>query len=56
MTKIARLERKREQDNAVGERNDEKLTRVARATAKTGADVAGESVEVAQSATDTGPH
>ena len=26
MTKIARLERKREQDSAVGERNDEKLT------------------------------
>ena len=40
MTKIAHLERKREQDSAVAERNDEKLTRVARATAKAGADVA----------------
>ena len=44
MTKIAHLERKREQDSAVAERNDEKLTRVARATAKAGADVARESV------------
>ena len=52
MTKIAHLDRKREQDSAVGERNDEKLTRVARATAKAGADVARESVEVAQSATE----
>ena len=52
MTKIAHLERKREQDSAVAERNDEKLTRVARATAKAGADVARESVQVAQSATE----
>ena len=52
MTKIAHLDRKREQDSAVGERNDEKLTRVARATAKAGTDVARESVEVAQSATE----
>ena len=52
MTKIAHLERKREQDSAVAERNDEKLTRVARATAKAGADVARESVQLAQSATE----
>ena len=45
MTKIAHLERKREQDSAVAERNDEKLTRVARATAKAGADVARDSVQ-----------
>ena len=51
MTKIAHLDRKREQDSAVGERNDEKLTRVARAT-KAGTDVARESVELAQSATE----
>ena len=44
MTKIAHLKRKREQDSAVAERNDEKLTRVARATAKVGADVAREGV------------
>ena len=52
MTKIAHLERKREQDSAVAERNDEKLTRVARATAKAGADVARESVQVAQRTAD----
>jgi len=52
MTKIAHLQRKREQDSAVVERNDEKLTRVARATAKAGTDVARESVEVAQGATE----
>ena len=52
MTKIAHLERKREQDSAVAERNDEKLTRVARATAKAGTDVARESVEVAQRTAD----
>ena len=44
MTKIAHLERKREQDSAVAELNDERPTRVARATAKAGADVARESV------------
>ena len=52
MTKIAHLDRKREQDSAVAERNDEKLTRVARATAKAGTDVARESVEVAQRTAD----
>ena len=52
MTKIAHLDRKREQDSAVADRNDEKLTRVARATAKAGADVARESVQLAQNATE----
>ena len=52
MTKIAHLERKREQDSAVAERSDEKLTRVARATAKASADVARDSVQVAQSTAD----
>jgi hypothetical protein len=52
MTKIAHLERKREQDSAVAERNDEKLARVARATAKASADVAHDSVQVAQSTAD----
>ena len=52
MTKIAHLERKHEQDSAVAERNDEKLTRVARATAKAGADVARDSVQLAQRATE----
>jgi hypothetical protein len=52
MTKIAQLQREHEQDSAVPERNDERLTRVARATAKVGADVARESVRPAQGATD----
>ena len=52
MTKIAHLERKREQDSAVAERNDEKLTRIARATARASADVARDSVHVAQSTAD----
>ena len=52
MTKIAHLERKREQDSAVSERDDEKLTRVARATAKAGADVARDSVRLAQRTAD----
>ena len=52
MTKIAHLDRKREQDSAVAERNDEKLTRVARATAKAGADVARDSVQLAQRTAD----
>ena len=52
MTKIAHLDRKREQDSAVVERNDEKLTRVARATAKAGADVARDSVQLAQRTAD----
>ena len=52
MTKIAHLERKHEQDPAVAKPADEKLTRVARATAKASADVARESVQVAQSATE----
>jgi hypothetical protein len=52
MTKIAHLDRKREQESAVDERNDEKLTRVARATAEAGADVARESVQLAQNATE----
>ena len=52
MTKVAHLERKREQDSDVVERNDEKLTRVARATAKASADVARESAQVAQSTAD----
>ena len=52
MTKIAHLDRKREQDSAVVERNDEKLTRVARATAKAGADVARDGVQLAQRTAD----
>jgi hypothetical protein len=52
MTKIAHLDRKREQDSAVSERDDEKLTRVARATAKASTDVAREGVQVAQRTAD----
>ena len=52
MTKIAHLERKREQDSAVSESDDEKLTRVARATTKAGADVARDSVQLAQRTAD----
>ena len=52
MTKIAHLEPKHEQDGAVAERNDEKLTRVARATAKAGADVARYGVQGAQRTAD----
>src|SRR5687768_12683966 len=51
MTKIAHLDRKREQDSAA-DRSAEKLTRVERATAKAGADVARESVQLAQEATE----
>lgn len=50
MIKIAHLERKREQDSALSERTEE-LTRLARATARVGADVARESVQLAQSTT-----
>ena len=52
MTKIAHLKREHEQDSAVADRSDEQLSRVARATAKAGADVARESVQVAQSTAD----
>ena len=52
MTKIAHLDRKREQESAIADRTDEKLTRVARATAKAGADVARESVQLAQNGTE----
>jgi hypothetical protein len=52
MPKIAHLNREHEQDGAFAERSGEKLTRVARATAKASADVARESVQVAQSATE----
>ena len=52
MTKIAQLKREHEQDGTVAKRNDEKLTRVARATAKVGADVGRESVQVAQRTAD----
>jgi hypothetical protein len=48
MTKIAHLKPDHEQDGTIAERNDEQLTRVARATAKAGADVARESGQVAQ--------
>jgi len=53
MTKIAHLKREHEQDGSVAKRDDEKLTLVARATATAGADVARESVEVAQRTADT---
>ena len=52
MTKIAHLKREYERDRAVAERSDEKLTRVARATAKAGADVVRENDQVAQSTAD----
>ena len=52
MTKIAHLDRKNEQDNSVPERSDKPLTRVMRATAKAGADVAGETAQLAQTAAD----
>ena len=52
MTKIAHLKREHEQDSAVADRSDEQLSRVARATAKAGADVASESVQVAQRTAD----
>jgi ABC-type nitrate/sulfonate/bicarbonate transport system substrate-binding protein len=52
MTKIAHIKPEHEQDSAVAERNDEKVTRVARATSKAGADVARERVQVAQSTAD----
>jgi len=52
MTKIAHLERKPEQDSAVAERIAQKLTGVTRATAEAGADVARESVQLTQKATE----
>ena len=52
MTKIAHIDRKREQDSAVVEPSDESLTRVARATAKASTDVAREGVQVAQRTAD----
>lgn len=52
MTKIAHLKPEQEQDGAVGKRTEENLTRVARATATVGADVARESVEAAQRTAD----
>jgi hypothetical protein len=51
MPKIAHLSRGHEQDRASAERTDEKLTRVARATAEAGADAARGSVQLAQRAT-----
>lgn len=52
MPKIAHLNREHEQDGAIAKRTDEKLTRVARAAPKPSTDVARESVQVAQSATE----
>ena len=52
MTKIAHLKPEQEQDGAIAKRTEERLTRVARATANVGADVARESVEVAQRTAD----
>jgi hypothetical protein len=52
MTKIAHPEREHEQDLDVAERLDDEVTRATRATAKAGADVARESVELAQSSTE----
>lgn len=52
MTKIAHLKSDQDQDNALSERKDENLTRVARATAKAGADVVRESAGVAQATAD----
>jgi hypothetical protein len=56
MPKIAHLSRQPGQDGASAERTDEKLTRVARATAKVGADAARESLQLAQRATDAAAH
>jgi ABC-type transporter Mla subunit MlaD len=56
MPKIAHLNREHGRDGASAERTDEKLTRIARATAKAGADAARESLQLAQGATEAAAH
>src|SRR4051812_21816707 len=52
MTKIAHFERENERDNSLADRSDKQLARAARATARAGADAAGETAQLAQKAAD----